>query len=577
MSGLCGWVGRAAPDLIEKMLAPISYRGDRQDIWQDEQAGLGYRWWGDRPGKAAGILHDGRHHLVCCGTLAPPSPSPALSLLQTLEAGDLSSLDGAFAAACWDGGRLTLIRDPFGVRSVYYATLPGGTLLFASELKQLLAVPELEAEVHFPALHKYLTFSFVPGADTPIRGVHRVPPGHLLRKKGGQEAAARRYFELRERIDPRLEDQALAVRFIRQRCLQAVEKRLTGDPLVGLYLSGGLDSSAIAYWLRQAGQKVTAFSVDLGESSVEKTEAAEVARHLDIPLTFVKASGEDVVETFWDLVWRLDMPFGDAVTGPQYLLGKAAREAGMDVVFNGEGGDQLFGGWTSKPMVAAALYAGLYGEPESLEELYLKSYHKFYLLESELYSRELQARVGGAGQRRALLQPYLGTDQAETFLNRVRLADIWLKGALNILPRAERLASGWGLDLRVPLFDRALAEASFALPPAFKLKGATEKYVLKLILQDALPEPIVWRKKSGMSVPITDWCMGPLQELLRELLGPASLARRGLFHSSFISGLLAGQDTAREMRRRRVGEKLWALAILEGWLRVFIDGRGRKP
>lgn len=576
MSGLCGWVGEAPPDLIETMLARIDYRGDRQEIWHGDGVGLGYRWWGGRPGKAAGIYSEGEERVVCCGTLAPPSEMPSARLRQLLSDGALAKLDGAFAAAWWNGNRLTLVRDPFGVRSVYYATLPSGTLVFASELKQLLAVPGIEAKVHYPALHKYLTFSFVPGVDAPIAGIKRVPPGHILTYQQG-EVRAQSYFELREEINPRLEEQARAVRFVRKRCQQAVANRLTGDEKVGLYLSGGLDSSAVAYWLKRANQSLQAFSLDLGETSVEKTEASEVARHLEIPLTFVPADGQEVAKIFWDLIWRLDMPFGDAVTGPQYLLGRAAREAGLDVVFNGEGGDQLFGGWTSKPMVAAALYSGLYGEPETLEELYLKSYHKFYGLEEELYSAELQAQVGGAGQRRAILEPYLGTDQAESFLNRVRLADIWLKGALNILPRAERLTNGWGLDLRVPLFDRALAEASFALPPALKLKGATEKYVLKLLLQNALPEEIVWRKKSGMSVPITDWCLGPLQELLRDLLGPESLARRGLLNAPFVTQLLEGQDVANEVRRRRVGEKLWALAVFEGWMRVFVDNRGERP
>jgi asparagine synthase (glutamine-hydrolysing) len=573
---LCGWVGKASPDLTERMLARIAYRGDRQEVWLGPGVSLGYRWWGERPGKAGGILSCGEERVVCCGTLAPPSENPAATLRQLLTSKDLTRLDGAFAAAWWDGRQLALARDPFGVRSIYYLTLASGTLVFASELKQLLAVPEVEARIHYPALHKYLTFSFVPGADAPVAGIKRVPPGHILRLREAR-TTLESYFELREEINPRLQEQARAVRFVRKRCQQAVQRRLTGESKVGLYLSGGLDSSAVAYWLKRSGQNVQAFSLDLGESSVEKTEAAEVARHLDIPLSFVPATGEQVARVFWDLVWRLDMPFGDAVTGPQYLLGQASRQAGLDVVFNGEGGDQLFGGWTSKPMVAGALYAGLYGEPESLEELYLKSYHKFYSLEDELYSPEFQAQVGGAGQRRAILAPHLGTGQAESFLNRVRLADIWLKGALNILPRAERLTNGWGLDLRVPLFDRALAEASFALPPALKLKGATEKFVLKLLLQDALPQEIVWRKKSGMSVPITDWCLGPLQELLRDLLGPDSLKRRGLLNPVFVSQLLDGQDTPNEVRRRRVGEKLWALAILEGWLRVFVDNRGEKP
>lgn len=557
MSGICGRVGEAAPEVIEAMLARIDYRGDRQDVWQDGRAALAYRWWQGRAGRAEGVWAQGLARTVCCGTLAPPVDNLAADAL------DAPDLDGAFAAARWDGETLTLMRDPFGVRSLYYVE-HAGTLYFASEVKQLLAIPGLPVQLDHAAIHKYLTFSFVPGEDVPIRGIKRVPPGHRLTYRAGV-LKSEPYFELREQIRMDLMDRATAVRFLRQRCRQAVGRRLTGEAQVGLFLSGGLDSSAIALWLKRAGQSVQAYTLAFGEQN----EAREVARHLEIPLHPIEVTGERIAEIFPDLVWRLDLPFGDAVTGPQYLLGQAARAAGLDVVFNGEGGDQLFGGWTAKPMVAAAIYADMYdGGPDSQEEIYLRSYHKFYGLEEELYTPEFRREVGTPGQRRALLAPYLGGRGA--FLNRVRLADINLKGTQNILPRAERLTNGWGLDLRVPLFDRALAEGSFQVPPTLKLHGATEKFILKLMLRQALPEEIVWRNKSGMSVPITDWCLGPLRDLLMDLLGPASLARRGLFRTEYVGALLAGQDTPGEIRRRRVGERLWALAMLEGWMRRFV-------
>jgi asparagine synthase (glutamine-hydrolysing) len=322
--------------------------------------------------------------------------------------------------------------------------------------------------------------------------------------------------------------------------------------------------------------KVQAFSLDFGASSVEKAQAERVARRLRMPLTWVRVGGEDLEPVLMDLVWKLDLPFGDPVTGPQYLLGRAARRAGLTTVFNGEGGDQLFGGWTSKPMISAQLYANLYGA-DSREEHYLRSYHRFYGLEDRLYTPEFRARVGGPGRRRAHLRPYLQSGDAATFLNRVRLADIALKGSQNILPRMERMAGAWALDVRVPLLDRALAEASFRLPPQMKLHGACEKYILKLILQRHLPRDIVRRRKFGMSVPVTDWVLGPLAGTLEDLLGPRALARRGLFRGEYVARLRRGQDEPNETHRRRVGERLWALAMLEAWLRVFIDGRGRRP
>jgi asparagine synthase (glutamine-hydrolysing) len=576
MSGICGFVGQADPSTLDAMLSAIDYRGDRTDTACAPGVGLGYRWWGGRPGKSPGIHRDGPHLVACAGTLAPPVPSPAAALPQRLEpsGAGLDSLDGAFAGAWWDGQRrrLTLVRDPFGVRSLYYVE-HAGVFYFASELKQLLAIPTLPVEVDHVALHKYLTFSFVPGTDVPVRGVRRLLPGHVARWEDGKLSISS-YFTLRERIDPPLGDRRAAVRLIRGRCREAVSRRLNGEPEVGLYLSGGIDSSGVAVWLQQAGVKVHAFSLDFGAQGVEKAQAQLVAERLKVPLTLVPVGGADVAAVLLDLVWKLDLPFGDPVTGPQYLLGRAARQAGLSAVFNGEGGDQLFGGWTSKPMISAQLYANLY-EDESREEVYLRSYHRFYGLEDQLYTPAFRSRVGGPGQRRALLAPYLESGDASTFLNRVRLADIALKGSQNILPRMERLANAWALDARVPLFDRALAEASFTLPPQMKLHGACEKYVLKLALQKHLPRAIVWRRKFGMSVPITDWVLGPLAGTLEDLLGPASLARRGLFQPDYVARLRQGQNEPSETRRRRVGERLWTLAMLEAWLRVFIDGRGR--
>jgi len=575
VSGICGWVGAGPPrERLGAMLAAIDYRGDTNDTHFGDGFALGYRFWAGRPGKSPRIHRAGETATACAGTLAPPVPSPAEALAARIAAGDFAELDGAFAAACWDGRGLTLIRDPFGVRSLYFVERDG-TFYFASELKQLVAPGIVDPEIDPVAIHRYLTFSFLPGDAVPIRGVRRLLPGHSLRLEQGR-TEVRPYFELREEIDPSLEERRAAARTIRERFEAAIGRRLNGEREVGLYLSGGVDSSGVAHWLKKRGVQVRALSRDFGPRSVEKEQAAAVSRHLGIDHTFLPVDGSELVPLLPDLVYKLDLPFGDAVVGPQFLLGKAARERGLQAVFNGEGGDQLFGGWTSKPMIAAEIYSGVLDD-RSREEQYLDSYHKFYGLEERLYTPELKGQVGGPGQRRAHLQPYLGSDRAETFLNRVRLADLSLKGCQNILPRAERMANAWGLDARVPLFDRQLAEASFRLPPSMKLRGATEKYILKWVLRNALPEDVVWRRKFGMSVPITDWVLGPLAGIMEELIGRRALERRGLFRDDFVARLRAGENTPDEVRRRRVGERLWALMMLEAWMRVFVDGKGAKP
>ena len=577
MSAICGYAGSADPAVLGRMLTPVGYRGDRSGIVSAAGVGFGYRFWSGRAGKSDSIAREGDSLGVMSGSFAPAIPSPAATLgtLWTNTA-RLATLDGNFAAAYWDGARrrLTLARDPFGVRALYYVE-HDGTFYFASELKQLLAIPGLPVEMDALAIHKYLTFSFVPGEDVPIRGIKRLLPGRIATFEDGRLTITP-YFTLAEAIDPALEDQQAAVRLIREQCEAAVARRLNGETKVALFLSGGLDSSGVGVWLKKAGVEPHAFSLDFGAFGHEKAQAEEVAEALGVGLTFVRAEGDDVAAILTDLVWKLDLPFGDAVTGPQYLLSRAARAAGYATAFNGEGGDQLFGGWTSKPMISAQLYAGLL-DGDTREETYLKSYHRFHGLEDELYTPEFRAAVGPPGTRRAVLAPYLNSQQARTFLNRVRLADISLKGSQNILPRMDRTAQAHGVDIRAPLFDRALAEASFRLPTHLKLHGASEKHVLKLALQTSLPHDIVWRRKYGMGVPVTQWTLGPMREHIEDLLGPDSLRRRGLFQEEYVTRLRLGQNAPDEIRRRRIGERLWTLAMLEAWLRIFIDGRGREP
>ena len=479
-------------------------------------------------------------------------------------------LDGDFAFAAHDAasGELILATDPFGAARVWFMETPGG-LRFATDLLALRAWPGFSPELDLAAVHTYLTFGCVPAPATLLRGVFQLPAGHLLRVLGGVVTTTP-WFELREHVTPM--SQADAVRDLRRLAREAVRCRLDDRP-AALYLSGGIDSSAVGAWLRAAGAQPIALTLDFGKKSVERAEAEQVARHLGLRCEVVPVAPKRLAANLDRVLDALDTPIGEAVLGPHWLLGEAARAHGCEVAWNGEGGDQLFGGWTSKPMIAAAVYGGSHAGPleETPAQQYLRSYHKFYGLEGELYGPALAA-AATPGQRRAIIEAHLGGDDAAAFLNRVRLTDVRLKGSHNILPRATRMAAGHGLTLNMPLFDRALAAWSFRLPTELKLHGATEKYVLKLAMQDALPEPIVWRRKFGMSVPITDWLLDELRRRVKDLLSDGSVRRRGLLQVDFIKALRKGHDVASETRRRRLGERLWTLVVLERWCRRVIDG-----
>jgi asparagine synthase (glutamine-hydrolysing) len=212
-------------------------------------------------------------------------------------------------------------------------------------------------------------------------------------------------------------------------------------------------------------------------------------------------------------------------------------------------------------MVAAAVYGADGYDPV---EAYLATYHRFYGLTDRLYTPAMRAAtqtLDAAGW----VRPALEAPGFCSLLHRLRAANLALKGAQNIAPRAAQLAAAYGLRLRMPFFDRALAEWTFTLPPEAFLRGACEKYLLKRAAETYLPPEIVWRDKRGMGVPTTDWCLGPLRGEVRRRLSPARLRRDNRFDPAFVAALLRGEDGAGEFRRRRLGERLWALLMLHVW------------
>ncbi len=570
MGALCGWVGRESNETLSAMLAAVPYRGQDSTTYQAGGFGVGLRY---DPGEPI-TLPGNRSKQIVVGVGEVLSPNGKISPSTLFEPNGYRHADGAFSAVCHDTETMStrLVRDPFGIAPLFYAQR-GGTLYFATELKQLLAVPTISAEIDYTALHEYLTFSFVPSERTPIAGVRRLPPGSIGIWRNGSFAVEAK-FALEERLASN-GCERLDAPGLRTLVDQAIERRVSNGERVGVYLSGGLDSACVAALLREREVPVHTFSADFRKHGVELEEAKTVARHLGIPHTLVRMRGKEIRRSFWDFIWKLDLPYGDPVTAPQHLLGAAAHEEGVHTVFNGEGGDQFFGGWTAKPMLAREAFAVSLPE-RSREEAYLDSYHRFYGFEDDLYSSKFRARLETPDRRRALIGGLLNRN-SPSYLTRVRLVDIGLKGMYNIVPRAEAIAVGWGLGLQMPLFDRALAEASFTLPPTEKLHGSCEKYILKHAMDGLLPDEIVWRKKSGMSVPMGAWSRGPLKGMIRELLGKRSLKKRGLFRSEYVGELRKGRDGAAETRGRRVGERLWTLAMLEAWLRVFVDGKGQRP
>lgn len=445
---------------------------------------------------------------------------------------------------------MELDADPFGLRRVFW-TQTHGALQASSDLGALVSTspPRLDPL----ALHGYLCFSHVPAPRTIYADISVLPAGARLT----ETAAPAALWHEQEGAHGAKED---AVADLRARLRESVSRRLeaSGTRDVGVFLSGGLDSSLMAALLTEAGARTQLFTLDFGTPHDGELPCAQaVAAWLNRPLHIVPARARHVAAALEATAACLDQPFGDGVTVPLFLLGAAAAQR-VSVVFNGEGGDQLFGGWANKPMLAADVYGD-----DGLSS-YLATFHRFYGLTDALYTSRARAATRDADPV-AWLRPALDTERCPTLLHRLRAANLTLKGAQNIAPRAVLLAQAHGLRVEMPFFDKALADWTFTLPASFLQRGACEKYLLKRVADAYLPPEIVWQEKRGMGVPTTEWCLGPLRRLVGHWLSPRRLRQEGWFEPSYVQTLRRGQDSPAEFRTRRLGEKLWTLLLWEVW------------
>ena len=255
----------------------------------------------------------------------------------------------------------------------------------------------------------------------------------------------------------------------------------------------------------------------------------------------------------------LDDPIGDPLTVPNLLLGQAAAQD-TNVILNGEGSDPCFGGPKNLPMLLHELYT----PEESREVAYLRSYQKCYDDLPRLLTSEVQAALRKAEPQETVLTPFLTNPKMPHFLNRLMHINVRLKGSDQILTKVNNLTTANGLLGRSPLFDRRIVDASFAIPPAYKLAGAEEKAVLKHAVADLLPEVILTRPKSGMLVPVQGWFKRDLRRFARRLL----LSRRARTRPYFNGGVVREWLNYRGSLWPRHGVKLWLLLTLEVWLRA---------
>jgi asparagine synthase (glutamine-hydrolysing) len=508
----------------------------------------------------------------------------------------LERFEGMFAFALWDRKDRTLFcaRDRFGKKPFFY-TLQNGVFAFASELSALAKLPGLSLTVDPASLARFLAYEYVPTPDSIYREVRKLPPSHSLLLRGG-EAALGRYWDLPAPEPMRASEEELGQE-LRRLLTQAVKRRMISDVPLGVFLSGGIDSSIVAGLMAQLAPRIKTFSIGFQEASYDESSFARlVARKWSTDHHERILAAEDCADLLPEIVTRFDEPMADPSIAPTYLLSKVTREK-VTVALGGDGADELFAGYEHFVGLKAA---GWYNALPGFVRKGVIDPVCSVLPASDGY---VNLRLGAATFLAGARQPgWLRVQTWLTALHPELQNHLWLNLDRNILKRENLYASTLhcferssaktdferafhayarqfmldyilvkvdrctmmhSLEARAPFLDRDFAEFASRLPANMKLRGLTRKYLLKKALADVLPQEILTRNKRGFLIPVARWLRDKLKPLVEDLLGEAHLRRQGLFDPKVVRGLINEHDSGRVDRRK----ELWTLLVLQLWLK----------
>jgi asparagine synthase (glutamine-hydrolysing) len=517
-------------------------------------------------------------------------------------------LRGMFAFAIWDRARreLFLARDRFGVKPLYYVLTADGSLYFASEIKALLAANAVPPQLNIAALPDYLANHAPSGADTLFDGVRRLPAGSTLRWRDGA-VQIEPYWDLApafDSTDSAARPERDLVAEFGSRFREAVELRLMADVPLGVFLSGGIDSAAIAATMSDlVDAPVRTFSVAFTEREAnELTYARLVAERFRTDHHEIVVSPADFFSRLGQLVWQEDEPIAHPSSIALYFVSRLAAEH-VKVVLTGEGSDEMLAGYgryrttvynlalgrwyerlVPRPlraaihtMVGAASRRTEPGRKLARTALYRPAdITSLYLDNFAVFSRDWQAAMLRPALRDHIgatdLNPYavqhaqLERMDGHSLLVRLLYADV--KTYLHeLLMKQDQMSMAASIESRVPFLDHPLAEFAAGLPDRLKLRGLTTKRVLREAMRGILPSAIIERRKMGFPVPVGRWVRGPYRWLVDEFVLGERAAARELFEPMVVKRLVAAHQAGENH-----SERLWSLINLEVWQRIFLDG-----
>ena len=515
----------------------------------------------------------------------------------------VARLNGMFAFALLDRGcgALFLARDRMGIKPLHYA-IDGRRLVFASELKALLRDPALRKGIDPAALDEYLAYEFVPSPRSIVRGVSKLEPGHTLTwSVNDGSRRSRRYWAPTLSADGNRQNRSLDEQCDELRAVlsESVRKELISDVPVGVFLSGGIDSSAVTAMMTRLGGDVMSFSVGFAERSFDEAPyAREVARHLGTEHHELTLEPSMLLDLIPRLPTLLDEPLGDASIIPTYLLSAFTRRH-VKVALGGDGGDELFAGY---PTMQAHRLAGYYMRaPRVLREGVVEPVVRRLPVSRDNLSFDFRAKrfVGGArypvaerhqrwmgsfgpeeraallsGEVREQLSRQAGASGVDSVppldpLNQVLMMDMRLYLENDILVKLDRASMMASLEGRVPLLNNDLVTYATQLPLNLKLRGLRSKFLLKRALRGILPDRILDRPKKGFGIPVGHWFRGPLKEQMLSVLSPERISREGFFDPVSVGRLVDEHLSGRRDNRKQ----LWTLFAFELWYGGYVSDR----
>jgi len=621
MCGICGVAGgdpAGGRELVARMCAALVHRGpDDEGIAQLDNVTFGMRRLsiidlegGHQPMRnedsTVWVVQNGeiynhlelRDILITAGHTFNTQSDTEVLVHGYEQWGDalVERLNGMFAFALLDRRKATVVlaRDRMGIKPLHYA-IDGKRLVFASELKAMLRDPALRKGIDPAALDDYLAYEFVPSPASIVRGIGKLQPAHTLTFSVADGShRLRRYWspELgagdaarRRSLDEECEELRSVLR-------ESVRKELISDVPLGVFLSGGIDSSAVAAMMTQLGGEVKSFSVGFTERSFDESgHARQVARHLGTEHRELTLEPSMLLGLIPQLPSLLDEPLGDASIIPTYLLSEFTRRH-VKVALGGDGGDELFAGY---PTLQAHRLAAYYlMAPRVLREGLIEPVVRRLPVSRSNLSFDFRAKrfVGGARyptaerhqrwmgsfvaeERSALLshetRQQLSANGSSDLdfgqaayadpLNQVLLMDMRLYLENDILVKLDRASMMASLEGRVPLLNNDFVEYATHLPLNMKLRGLRSKFLLKRALRGILPDQILSRPKKGFGIPVAHWFRGPLKEQMLSVLSPERVVRKGFFDPRAVQQLIDDHISGRRDNRKQ----LWTLFAFDLW------------